>query len=971
MNRNRTLSLAFAATIFLSAFLLFLVQPLISKIILPWFGGSTGVWATCLVFFQSMLCLGYAYAHFLQRLPIRTQRWCHWIVLVLGLVCLPVMPGEAWKPVEGNDPAYKIFIILLLKTGPPYLALSATGPLLQAWFARIYPEARTYRLYALSNIASLSSLLLFPLWFERVMPSSGLSNVWSGLFVAFVGLCGYVAYRVSVSEAAPLNVQAILMETDSGQVNSQAHQSAPLPRHYLLWLFLPAFASFLLLAGTNHLCQDIASTPFLWILPLCLYLLSFILCFDAPRWYVRRFYVVMGLAGLYGVIAMRELDDAELLSQGWLANAVVPLISPILRALEWYSPNSVATTTWVSWLESQVVRSTFNIGLIGQIFFHCIALFAVFMVCHGELAKRKPPARYLTAFYLMISIGGAIGSAFVSLIAPQIFPGIWEWHFGLALSVAIFCGLLFHWTIHEEGSVSYRFRYVLFVLPCFIVCGLVIWQSSHLPLQLAAMVKSKFASPMQVVKRAELPDLHFGEDISDTFDNVTVTPPHLLESWVAITGGVFFIVLLGLGAFELRKREPGLHILRWAVTNAAATIAVSIFLYDILHFLPKELFEGHEPPNAFSVTENNVWRERNFYGALTIEQTDNPNLPDESYRSLQHGRIVHGTQFTSGYGMSTPTTYYAKSSGVGIALEYLQEQPKIKIGAIGLGTGTLAAYAMEDRSLSSISAKAADSDRECEMTIYEINPLVVGLSQGDKPWFTYLEDAKKRGAMIEIVLGDARLMMEREESRGFDVLAVDAFSGDSIPIHLLTDEAMKIYIRHLSPEGILAIHISNRYLDLEPICKALANAYGFEARVVESDDRSEDGAYTSTWVLLSKDVSLMNMLDDSVLDARTLSVKQGILWTDAYSSLYEVLLNSDVDDAVSSIVETHWYRKASTTRATLELKHQSKWWRDGWVYFQTWPLSDDLDNNRELRIKGGRLEIRPLAGRNQPWQSAE
>ena len=451
MSKNNPLSYAFAATIFLSAFLLFLVQPLISKIILPWFGGSTGVWATCLVFFQTMLCLGYAYAHFIQWLPIRTQRWCHWGLLTLGLVCLPVMPSETWKPLDGNDPAYKIFIILLLKTGLPYLALSATGPLLQAWYARIFPEARIYRLYALSNIASLSSLLLFPLWFERTMTLSGLSTFWSAFFIAFVVCCGFVAYQVSVHHLIDLKSTPVLLP-DINSAAKSTPQLAPLPRHYLLWIALPAFASFLLLAGTNHLCQDIASTPFLWILPLCLYLLSFILCFDAPRWYVRRVYVIMGLVGIYGVIAMRELDDAELLSQGWLANGIIPFTSPLLQVFDWYTPSVAATTTWADWFQAQSQHATLKINLVGQIFMHCVALFAIFMLCHGELAQRKPPARYLTAFYLMISIGGAIGSALVSFAAPMIFPAIWEWLFGLMLSVVFLCGLLFHWKVRDEDS---------------------------------------------------------------------------------------------------------------------------------------------------------------------------------------------------------------------------------------------------------------------------------------------------------------------------------------------------------------------------------------------------------------------------------------------------------------------------------------------------------------------------------------
>jgi hypothetical protein len=330
ISSNKLIRGAFGLTIFLSAFLLFLVQPLISKIILPWFGGSTGVWATCMVFFQVMLCLGYAYAHFIQRLPLSVQRWCHWGLLGLGLFCLPVMPGEVWKPEDGNSPTLRILLILLIKTGLPYLALSTTGPLLQAWYARLFPESKTYRLYALSNVASLASLLLFPVWFERTMTLNGISTFWSAVFVLFVLGCGFVAYCVS-QVGVPVGHSISYPMTREGQADPNC--IAPKSWHSILWLILPAFASFLLVSGTSHLCQDIASTPFLWILPLCLYLLSFILCFDAPHWYVRRFYVVLGLFGLYGVIAMRELGDTEILTTGWLVNGSTSLLGPLWDGL--------------------------------------------------------------------------------------------------------------------------------------------------------------------------------------------------------------------------------------------------------------------------------------------------------------------------------------------------------------------------------------------------------------------------------------------------------------------------------------------------------------------------------------------------------------------------------------------------------------------------------------------------------------
>ena len=970
LTKNRWLSIAFASTIFLSAFLLFLVQPLISKIILPWFGGSTGVWATCLVFFQSMLCLGYAYAHFLQRLPIQTQRWCHWGLLTLGLVCLPVMPAESWKPLDGNDPAFKIFFILLLKTGLPYLALSATGPLLQAWYARIFPEAKTYRLYALSNIASLSSLLLFPLWFERVLTSNGLSLVWSILFVCFVAFCGLIAYRVSKTNATIfLTASTKALETE-GHAKS-AVQSSPPPRHYLLWLALPAFASFLLLAGTNHLCQDIASTPFLWILPLCLYLLSFILCFDAPRWYVRRFYVVLGLIGLYGVIAMRELDDAELLSQGWLANGIIPFASPLLQALDWYTPSVLTNSTWASWLESQVQKATLNIDLIGQIFMHCLTLFSVFMVCHGELAQRKPSARFLTAFYLMISIGGAIGSILVSLVAPLIFPAIWEWLFGLTLSVVAFCGLLFRGRFRDDDRFAYRNRYICFVIPVLLVSGMVLWQNSRLPLQLASRLEAKLTPSETMPTDDQQFEEMFDAIASDQSYKTISATSGLLPSYYAIVGMLLLLILAGLGAFELRRQSAGRYLLKWTIVNLVAIIFVAFYLHDIFKFAPEELYKGNQANDQYFEKDSDVWRGRNFYGALTIKQTENLHFPDDSRRSLQHGRIVHGTQYIEGQNRSLPTTYYSEASGVGLAIEHVSHRLNVHVGAIGLGTGSLAAYAARNSSHAAMKADASNARREFELTIYEINPLVVSLSQGEDPWFTYLSDATQRGAKIEIVLGDARLTMEREKPRKFDVLAVDAFSGDSIPTHLLTDEAMFVYIRHLQSDGILAIHISNRYLDLEPVCKSLARKYGFIARAVEAEGDTHIDAFTSTWVLLTKDVSLTERLDDVEQTARPLNVKPGILWTDAYSSVYEVLLNPEADKAIDVITETHWYQKASTTRSEIELKHLSMWWRDGWTYFRTWPACDDSTMDYDLRVQDSRLEVRPTGQTSEAWKSAE
>lgn len=929
----------FGLTIFLSAFLLFLVQPLISKIILPWFGGSTGVWATCMVFFQVMLCVGYAYAHFIQRLPLKTQRWCHWGLLGVGLFCLPVMPGEGWKPVDGNFPTLRILTLLLLKTGLPYLALSATGPLLQSWYARLFPDSRTYRLYALSNVASLVSLLLFPLWFERTMTSWVLSLVWSIAFVVFVLGCGFVAFCVSQSRFASLPVDRLSEESGDSVASS-----APNFLNYLSWLILPAFASFLLVAGTSHLCQDIASTPFLWILPLCLYLLSFILCFDAPHWYVRRVYVVLGLIGLYGVCAMHGLSDSETLAEGYLVHGSLPMLAPIWDGLNWYTPTAPPLKESAAWFRNQVLPGKFHVDLIGQIALHCLALFAVFMICHGELTKRKPPAKYLTAFYLMISIGGAIGSASVSFLAPLLFKGIWEWWFGLTLCVVFLCLLLFQWRPDNDAGEAFTFRYFLFVLPALVILGTTLFQNSSFPLSMAVLIEKGGAASEAVLDdgTGEL-----SEDQALTVKARRLSKPLAYGLLIVLC----FVSVVGLAAVLMKTSKGRWY--RWSVVNAAAFGIVVFYARDALMFSVPNLFEESSVVSDLTNDDNVVWRGRNFYGSLTIEESSN-------VRTLQHGRIVHGTQQLDGPKRSQPSTYYAvPDSGVSLAMEHVSQRPTIHLGAVGLGTGTLASFAAPNWSYRSTLAINPEWGPKYRFTVYEINPLVVELSEAEKPWFCYLADARERGAEVNIVLGDARLMMERQEPQNFDVLAIDAFSSDAIPVHLLTDEAMTIYRRHLRDDGILAIHISNRYLDLEPVCKALARKHRYDVRVVEGE--GED-AYSSTWVLLTRDVSLTTQLDETAESSRGISQKAAVNWNDAFSSLYEVLIDSDFDEAVLSISGSKWYRELKTKQPYLEIEFVPRWWKDEWTYCRTIDPADPKYLSQEIRFRDWKLQAKENGG---------
>lgn len=943
------IQIVFACTIFLSAFLLFLVQPLISKIILPWFGGSTGVWATCMVFFQAMLCLGYGYAHFLQKLPIRIQRSVHWTILVLAIFCLPVMPGEAWKPIDGNTPTLRILTILLLKVGLPYFALSATGPLLQAWHARLFPNSRTYRLYALSNVASLVSLLLFPLWFERALAVRSLSNVWSILFVMFAVACSLVAWFAAQAKSPT----ATTVDFEATKVESRRSNHGVSAIQCILWLVLPAFASFMLVAGTSHLCQDIASTPFLWILPLCLYLLSFILAFDAAHWYHQRLYVVIGLIGLYGVIAMRDLGETEDLSNGWLANGSLVFLAPIWEAFQWYEPATQNDSTWTTWLASQTQRASFHIGLAGQIAFHCVGLFAIFMVFHGELARRKPAASHLTAFYLMMSIGGALGSAAVSLGAPFVFDGLWEWWFGLSLCVFVLCAMLFQVSL-QRSQFSRQSLYTLFALPTLVVVAITLWQNSQAPEALSSRLVSVAPASAQPFVETTDPEEDFFDEDAEFSSNEPVLSSSVFWVLLGILGTA---AVFGLMSCFSTKRWAGWA--SWTVVNIAALGLTGLYLRDTLVFAIPNVFEKPSVLKDLTNKDNSVWRGRNFYGALVIEESSN-------VRELRHGRIVHGTQYIDGPRRSEPTTYYTENSGVAIAIDHASARTEMHLGAIGLGTGTLASFAKP--TWKSLNSFLDPGEREDTVSIYEINPLVVSLSESEKPWFCYVKDARERGAKVNILLGDARLTMERQEPQQFDVLAVDAFSGDSIPVHLLTEQAMAIYERHLKPTGALVIHISNRYLDLEPICKSLAGKFGYEGRVVE-DDTGEDG-YSSTWVIITRDASLYTMLDENYSGARPFSAKKSIAWTDDFSSLVQVLIREDYDDAVLAIEATSWFQDLVKRLPTFEIEYVPKWKKDGWTYCRVAAFDGGNADIWNVRVKDSKVEMQD-ADEGGDWQEVQ
>ncbi len=679
----------YALTILVSAFLLFQVQPVIAKIILPWFGGSAAVWTVCLLFFQLALLAGYFYAYALVRYAKpRMQGVIHAALLVLSIAALPIYPSDYWKPVNSFSPTWGIVSLLAAKIGVPYFLLSTTGPLLQAWYSRKHKGAMPYRLYALSNAGSMFALLSYPFLFEPVFTTHQQAFFWSVAYGAFIAICALTALRSrGPVEAPPSRSQEVAV----------AEEEAPKPpaEHYWLWLLLPAVASVLLLAITNHLSQNVAAIPFLWVLPLSIYLLTFILCFEGD-WYWRNPYLQL--------LAVSLGSMAYLLGPTMMENPRIILFIPL-----------------------------FSIGL----FFCC-------MTCHGELARLKPHPKYLTHFYLMISAGGALGGVLVGLVAPHLLPAYYELPLGM-----VACAALILVTVKHDSTLEW-------------------------------------------------------------FKRWTQPAP-----------------ILGLAATAALAAFVGMQIYK---STSDARLLV-----------------------------------RNFYGALKVTDTGPPSDLD-ARRQLTHGTISHGEQYLNPIRRDWPTTYYGPNTGIGEAIRDKQKKGAVRIGVIGLGTGTVASY-----------GRWGDYIR-----YYEINPLVEKIAHTQ---FTFVSDCKGK---LDIAMGDARLSLEREAPENFDVLAVDAFSSDSIPVHLLTREAMQLYFHHLQPDGILAVHISNRYLDLEPVLEGEAKAIGVTAREVDSDDDDATDVFAATWILL---IAPPAQFDSSLVAASTPlhSNKTVRLWTDDYSNLFQIL----------------------------------------------------------------------------------
>jgi len=678
----------YAWVIFLGAFLLFQIQPLIAKIILPSFGGSSVVWSTCMLFFQVVLLLGYAYAHWLnEHLRATKQAIVHSALLLASIAVLPIGPDAA-RSVSGVDyPSWQILKLLAVTIGIPYFILSSTSPLLQAWYARRKGKA-PYRLYALSNLASMAALLTYPALLEPNFTTRHQDMMWSIAYVGFAVLCAATAWQ----SARGLAKAAVNESTEV-----VAAGTSPRWPLLLLWIALAACGSILLLSVTTYLTQDVAAIPFLWILPLSVYLLTFIICFDSPWLYMRSIFYPLLVAAL-------------------------GLFAYLLK-----HPNGVFKISWT------VVLA------VSALFFCC-------MVCHGELVRLRPHPRYLTLFYTMLSVGGATGGIFVALVAPNVFSGYEEFPIGLGLCAVLAASLLL--AAHREWFQR-------------------LWGR-------------------------------------------------------ALSGGVIALVA-----------------------------AYLIFLGIIVH----ESLAGYRLAR------------RNFYGQLRVQDAMDED-DNFVHRKLLHGVINHGEQILDAKYRREPISYFCH--GTGIAQAMLAGNPGVprRIGILGLGCGTLAAY-----------GRPGDTIR-----IYEINPLVLEIARSE---FTYLGDTP---AHVETVLGDGRLSLEREPSQQFDVLVMDAFSGDSVPVHLITREAFQTYLRHLKPGGILAVNVSNRHLDLRPVMERDATAVGRIALFYSYEAYEEDSfCKNADWVLIAEP-NVRETQPKLYAAGQVLKPYTGFrAWTDDFSNMFRIL----------------------------------------------------------------------------------
>lgn len=716
----------YTSAVFGSAFLLFLVQPMFGRMVLPLLGGTPAVWNTCMLFFQAALLGGYGYAHLSARLGLRRQATLHLLLLVGVALLLPVSVAGA-VPEGGDAPVPWLLWLMVVTVGPPFLILAATGPLLQWWFSRsAHPDAHDpYRLYAASNLGSLLALLAYPLWVEPRLGLARQSGAWT---------VGYVLLGLLLAGCAAAVWKRPAVEALS-MVKAEPIDQRVTMRERAIWTALAFVPSSLLLGVTTYLTTDLAPVPLLWVLPLALYLLSFTLVF-APR---------------------------QLLPHRWMV-----AVQPALLA-----------TVALSLLSGFVRNPAFAIPV------HLAGLFVTAMVCHGELARRRPAVRHLTEFYLWIALGGVLGGAFNALLAPALFSRAWEYPVVLVLAC-----LARPWPRRPRN-----FR--IYLGGALRSAGLV-----------AALL------------------LLLGVNADDLST----------AAYVAVAAAVIALLTVALGRTPL-----------WLALCIGTVLLV------------RTVQDVHE--------EDTLLARRSFFGQYRVHLFDGGW--EGRYHVLTHGSTLHGAQSLDPERRGDPLTYYVQSGPLGNLFFSMgvSSSPR-RVAVVGLGTGTTASYGVEGET----------------WTFYEIDPGIERIAR-DPRLFTYLRDSP---ADIRVVLGDARLSLARAPEGAYDLILLDAFSSDAIPTHLLTREALELYLSRLAPGGRIAFHVSNRYLDLESVVAALVRDLGLAARA-GSGPPSLRTSYEqfSDWIVVARtEEDLVTLTANGWRPLKPRS--DAPPWTDDYSSLLGV-----------------------------------------------------------------------------------
>jgi hypothetical protein len=733
-SRNRLVLIVYTAAIFVSALLLFSVQPLFTKMVLPRLGGSPAVWSVAMVFFQSLLLAGYAYAHYLTLLRNRLLPIViHLVLLVIALLSLPLSIAGGWGEPPTSGYAFWLLGLFTVSIGLPFFALAANNPLLQAWFFRSgHPSGPDpYFLYASSNIGSFLALLSYPVLLEPMFTLRTQNLIWTGgygVLIVLIAACGVLLLR------SPVMVIADTAADDA---------DAPAPPWILRarWIFLAAVPSGLLIAVTAHISTDVAAAPLLWVLPLSIYLLTWVLVFQSRPLLPHKWMLMAQPLAITGVIV--------LLAVGGEQNLLLTLGG------------------------------------------HQLCFFVIAMACHGELARTRPTAKYLTGFYVALSFGGMVGGLFAGLIAPFAFS--WVAEYPILLALAALC--------RPPGGAERLSRWSAWYWPFLAVLAVALiapsWSDSKI--------------------------MHWLDDN---------------RVWMIGAVGVLSALL-----------ALGLNANRWKIF---ATIAVALVLI-----------------RAYPADDGRVETVRSFFGVHKIVVT-----PHGQYHVLMHGTTIHGAQKlqnddgTPVTGRPEPISYYHKDGGIGQAITAVRERKgaPLRVAVIGLGSGTL----------------ACASEPGETWKFFEIDQTMVDTAR-DPKYFTYIRDCEPD---LKPVIGDARLTFAREPDGVYDLIIVDAYSSDAIPIHLATEEAMAIYKAKLSPQGAVVMHVSNRHLELASVIVGIADANDLKSWVYSEDsNRDNEYIFATSVVVCAREEADVGKLASSDVWALTEADETQRVWTDDYSNV--------------------------------------------------------------------------------------